>query len=206
MPRHKKNVEEQLLHSAKTEFLANGYEKASIRRITESAGISTSAVYVRYADKRGLYMALVESPASGLKQLLRACLETVCKSTAGHPENFYELHYQQDVPLMVDYIYEHYDAFRLLASCGEKDTLRGFSRDLASIELEYAKRTITELLGKESPSDEILLLFHQSFYMGLFEIVIHNMPADRIDALVGPLSQYYALCWSVGTKGGDRHG
>ena len=45
-------VTEKLMECAKEEFLANGYENASLRIIAEKAGSSKGAIYIRYPDKR----------------------------------------------------------------------------------------------------------------------------------------------------------
>ena len=43
-------VTEKLMECAKEEFLANGYENASLRIIAEKAGSSKGAIYIRYPD------------------------------------------------------------------------------------------------------------------------------------------------------------
>ena len=47
-------VTEKLMECAKEEFLANGYENASLRIIAEKAGSSKGAIYIRYPDKESL--------------------------------------------------------------------------------------------------------------------------------------------------------
>ena len=45
-------VTEKLMECAKEEFLANGYENASLRIIAEKAGSSKGAIYIRYPIKK----------------------------------------------------------------------------------------------------------------------------------------------------------
>ena len=56
MPEDKK---ENILEAAAMEFAANGYEKASINRILERAGISKGAAYYYFEDKADLIATVV---------------------------------------------------------------------------------------------------------------------------------------------------
>ena len=52
-------VTENILKCAKEEFLANGYENASLRNIAEKAGTTKSSLLYRYSDKEALYHSIV---------------------------------------------------------------------------------------------------------------------------------------------------
>ena len=54
-----RSVVNDLLASAKTHFLENGYEKASLRKICSSAGVTTGALYFSFANKEALFDALI---------------------------------------------------------------------------------------------------------------------------------------------------
>ena len=60
-------VTEKLLECAMQEFLANGYNGASMRTIADNAGTTPRSIYTRYGDKEGLFCALVEESAAELK-------------------------------------------------------------------------------------------------------------------------------------------
>ena len=51
-------VTENILKCAKEEFLANGYENASLRNIAEKAGTTKSSLLYRYSDKEALYHSI----------------------------------------------------------------------------------------------------------------------------------------------------
>lgn len=56
-------VRKKLLTSAKKEFLASGFEKASLRRICRNAGVTTGAVYFFFQNKEELFVRIVEDTA-----------------------------------------------------------------------------------------------------------------------------------------------
>lgn len=187
---------ERILECGKAQFLENGYEGTSLRELCKTVGITTGSFYRHFTDKKALFFALVESTTSGLKDLLRDCLEKGYDLTAECLEIFYKEHYQRDIPILLNYIYCHFDTFRLLALSGYKNCFRDFVRELAMIETKYAKRIASDLRAAIPFPDEILLAIHQSFYLGLFEAVIHNVPKERMEELSGLLIQYYIASWS----------
>lgn len=187
---------ERILEIGKKQFLEMGYEETSLRELCKVAGITTGSFYRHFADKASLFSALVEDTISGLKHLLQECLEKVYDLTVECPENFYKEHYQRDAPVLLDYIYSYFDTFELLAVCGPKERFREFVRELAMIETEYARKVAADMQFKSPFPDEILLSIHQSFYLGLFEAVAHNIPQKRMEELSKPLIRYYTASWN----------
>ena len=53
------SIDPRILESARTEFLASGFEKASLKTICEGAGVTTGALYKRYKGKEELFCAVV---------------------------------------------------------------------------------------------------------------------------------------------------
>lgn len=53
----------ELLEAALLEFAENSYEDASLNRIIKNAGISKGTFYYHFADKRALYLFLLEASA-----------------------------------------------------------------------------------------------------------------------------------------------
>lgn len=54
-----------LLHSARAEFLAQGFAKANVGRIAAAAGMSKKTIYKYVPSKEALFLALLESVLSG---------------------------------------------------------------------------------------------------------------------------------------------
>jgi AcrR family transcriptional regulator len=70
---------QRLLQSAAQEFAAAGFEKASLSRIAEGAGVSKPALYYYFEDKADLYVTVVQEAwerLSPVKRLDVAGLET----------------------------------------------------------------------------------------------------------------------------------
>ena len=58
-----------LLKSGREEFLAHGFEKASLRAICKKAGLTTGAFYSHFSGKEELFDALVKPMIDGFSRM-----------------------------------------------------------------------------------------------------------------------------------------
>lgn len=63
--------------SAKKRFLANGFQRASLRKIVSDAGYTLGAFYGYYDSKEELFHALVEQTANGILTALTEMATTL---------------------------------------------------------------------------------------------------------------------------------
>ena len=137
MAKQIEGVYERILECAKKEFLKKGYTDASLRTIAAEAETSTNSIYVRFKDKEGLFAAIVE-PIS--EEFMSRCLDV--------QETFHSFdsdvqrrevgQYSSDAMVgMVDYIYDHFDEFRLLLDASHGTKFCNFVNELVSMEEEY---------------------------------------------------------------------
>ena len=67
LPDH--SIDPKILASAKEEFLSKGYVEASLRKICKTAGVTTGALYKRFAGKEALFEALLAPTLQDLKTI-----------------------------------------------------------------------------------------------------------------------------------------
>ena len=116
-----KESREKLVECAKREFLEKGFTKASLRKISSEAGLTTGAVYFFFGDKNGLFEGVVGEALSRLNAVLEnhfardieADLLTYEHHSGDHDDFSEEL---------VNVIYDHYDEMTILLdrSAGSK--------------------------------------------------------------------------------------
>ena len=100
---------------------------------------------------------------------------------------------------MVDYIYEHFDAFKLLLCCSSGTEYEHFVHEMVEIEEEGTRRfqetmksagvAIKELDGQ---LEHILI---SGMFSGFFEIVIHDMPKEKSQRYIRELREFYTAGW-----------
>ena len=127
-------VTENILKCAKEEFLANGYENASLRNIAEKAGTTKSSLLYRYSDKEALYHSIVQPVADGFCELLQ---KTLAGFEALEPEeqkaqiNSYS---NGKFSKLMDFVFAHLDEFKIMLLSGETNCYQEFMHRVVAID------------------------------------------------------------------------
>lgn len=116
-----------ILKSAYEHFLKEGFRKASIRKICEDAGVTNGAFYAHFDSKEDLFRKLVEPDLNGLSDLYgRESSRYADINSADDIISAFKLTFESD-EILVHYIYEHADTFRLILSAADGTEYEGFT-------------------------------------------------------------------------------
>lgn len=186
----------KILEAAKAEFLEKGYRRASVRSIAAAAGVTTGALYRYYANKEALFDALVSAPATELYQWYREFSEAY--SQRGMDEQVAGL-LSGDGVSEFQYVYQHYDAFKLIACCAVGTKYEGYMASLIEVE---TKSTITlvrlmQQSGRLSDDvdDTMVHIVVSSMFTALFEVIEHDESAEVAMHHIQKLREFYAAGW-----------
>ena len=201
MARREEGVTERLIESARAEFLEKGYSGASLRSIAERAGSSKGAIYIRYADKAELYAAVVRPAADGLIELLESTFGRFGLIPADEQESRMDSFADGGIAEMIDYIYDHFNDFKILACSGEESLYSAFMDRLVELDTETTYRYI-EAVGNDAVetgrlTPEIMHIINTACFSGIFEIVRHDMDRDAAKHYVDRLCRFYRAGWST---------
>lgn len=195
MAKQIEGVYERILECAKKEFLGKGYTDASLRTIAAEAETSTNSIYVRFKDKEGLFAAIVEPVYN---EFITRCLDV--------PETFHGFDsetqrrevgsYSGNAMLdMVDYIYDHFDDFRLLLDSSYGTKFHNFVDRLVSIEEEYTWKWLEATGSRIEPEGEMTKEFYHimttSYFEGIFEVVRHRLDRENAKKYVAMMGKYH---------------
>ncbi len=198
-------VSEKLMECAAKEFLAHGYSGASLRAISENAGTTPRSVYTRYGDKEGLFRALTDPVAVGLKTLFEDCMLRFQHKPAAEQkwlfrDGAFAEEYREYMRSILDFMYAHWDRCRLLICCSEGTTRASYLDELAAIEekytLLYIACTGNDALSSGRAQPLLIHLLCSSFVYGFFEIVRHDMERPEAETYLGQLQEFYACGWA----------
>lgn len=200
-------VTEKLLQCAKEEFLANGYENASLRTIAERAGSSKSSIFYRYQDKESLYRAVVQPVTDDFCKMMQASLGKFSDLSAEQQEKMLHCDPKARVSSILDYIYDHFDEFMILFTSGETSVQQGFMHTLVDIDtdttLQYIEKSGNDAISSGRLTSNLAHILSYAFYSGVFEVVIHNMPKEEAMKHIWRLSWFYNAGWDRIFNGGD---
>lgn len=194
-----KELRKTILSAAKVEFLANGFQKASLRRIAAAAGVTTGAVYCYYKDKSAIFNALVAGPANTLLERYNSESEQVCVKPAEE-----QLAMLQDTTAevgswMIDHIYAHYDAFLLIARCAAGTDYEDYVERLIEIETESSFQLVSQLQqsGKlpATIDRQLVHILSGMLFTAMFEEISHDIPKKTACQHMATLQRFYSVGW-----------
>ena len=114
MRKESEGVTENLLASARKEFLEYGFHDASLRRISADSGVSTNSIYTRFGDKSGLFTAIVKEAAD---ELMAIYSDSIKKAGEAADISRAEDAGDEGTDLVLEYIYGHLEEFKLIFCC-----------------------------------------------------------------------------------------
>ena len=138
---------ELILRSAMESFMRNGFSGASIRQICKDAGVTNGAFYSHFGSKEELFAKLVDPALTGLMDKYAEDSSGYKKiKTAKEFETVLKQSFESD-RIMIHYIYENADAFRLILTAGAGTEYENLQDKIAAKESEW---TVAFLEGCKS--------------------------------------------------------
>ena len=178
MPKDKSETNAKIIACMRKEFLTYGFEKASLNRISKEVGITTAGLYKHFKSKEDMFGYLVDGTLSDLKKLQERESDDM-ESDAVSMDPFSE----EWMKTLVDFIYNHYEGFKLLICRSVGSCYETFEEDLIHEE-EESNKQYGELLSragykvKELTDIEWHILSTEYIHL-VSEIVRHDMEKDE---------------------------
>lgn len=190
----------KILEIGKKEFLAKGYKDASLRGIVREAGFTQGAFYGYYPDKAALFDALVSEAADGLlenfKSAQQAHYDLIPQGKTAQSRELsteYLNHF-------VHYIYDNFDAFKLVICCSEGTRYASYISDLVEIEVTQTQRYYEQLrqMGRleGTVSPELHHMITSAYFTAVFETVAHDMSREKAIVYVNELATFFNCGWA----------
>lgn len=178
-----KSIDPRILENAKAEFLLKPYEQVSLRDICRKAGVTTGALYNRYANKEELFEALV-APTLALLNDFSDGRESVSYSYMDEDNLLTIWKQTPDTQAnIINMLYDNYDGFRLLLCHAEGTRHANFLHDFVSDVTERCFRFIEEAYRQgraESLIDkEELHMLLTAYWSAMFEPLVHGLSREK---------------------------
>ena len=193
-------VSEKILACAKQEFLEKGYSEASLRTIAAKADTTTGSIYSRFQDKEGLFDALVKPAAEGLIQIFLQIQETFHATKAEDQPKVLEQYTVSGMDGMLDYVYDHFEEFRLLLDASYGTRYQDFVEQLVDIETEYTYKYMEATASLQDGSmitEDFVHITARAMFDSMFEVVRHRMDRDTARKYIHMLEKYHYGGWGA---------
>lgn len=204
MRKRVEGVQERILQCAIEEFLEKGYTEASLRTIADKAETSTNSIYVRFRDKEGLFSAIVEPVADEFMANFLKIQETFHSFDREVQREEMGEFSSREMLKMIDYIYDHFDRFRLLLDASYGTRYHNFVDSLVAVEEEYTYKWM-EVTGFQTEIEGAMTreLYHMvvtSYFEGIFEVIRHNISREDAKKYIVMLGKYHHAGFRAITK------
>lgn len=188
-----------ILESGKREFLQYGYEKASMRRIAREADVTTGAIYGYFPGKEALFEKLTGEAADELLNMYRKVHEEFARMEPMKQVEGLMTVTEENIPGMIDYIYGHFDQFKLLFCSSPSGICDDYISQLTQIEEEATYKMVEAVksLGycPEEMDDTLVHILTRSFFQQILEFVAHDVPKEKARSYALTLGRFQHAGW-----------
>lgn len=189
-----------ILSAGKAEFLEKDFNSASLRNIVKTAGVTTGAFYSYFSGKEALFAALVEEHAKAIMNIFMSAQESFGELSDEEKINHMGVESRTSLNEIVDYIYEHFDEFKLIICKSEGTSYENFIHNMVEIEVEETYQFIDALRsqGKHVPNIEkaVCHMIVSGMFSGIFELIEHDMKKENAKKYVSEFQDFYIAGWS----------
>lgn len=185
--------------AAKAEFMEKGYEKASLRNIVRSLGITTGAFYGYYKSKEELFEAIVGEHYDYFLNIFKEAQEDFAALPYNEQSEVMGQFSGRCMYEMLYYSYGHLEEFKLILNRSEGTRFSGLIEEMVRIEEEGTDRYISVLKELGRPVPDIDKRLEHILITGMFstflELIVHEMPLNEAEAYLKQMREFYTAGW-----------
>ena len=194
------DTQARILEVGRREFLEKGFKGASLRAIVKEAGFTQGAFYGYYDSKEALFAALV-APADELVERFKwaqdAHFDLIREDRAAESRELSTEYLRS----FVGYIYDNFEAFKLVLCCSAGTRYENYVHDLVELEVCGTRAYYAELEKRGrlegAVSDELQRMLTSAYFAAVFETVVHDMPRTRAMGYIEELAVFFNSGWDA---------
>ena len=143
------SLDDGIIQAAYSEFLAYGFQKASLHKIAEKAGVTTGAIYTRYKNKDALFAPIAEEYE---KAKYSAQPEDILRAINAEEQVYFQL------------LTEHCNDCTLFFCRSDGSSMETVLHKLMDQKVEQTVEFFSHIYGKAPNADAIRLLMGSQFW------------------------------------------
>ena len=198
MPKDKTENHEKIIAAAQKEFMTYGFKDASMRRIASECGMSASGLYKHFPSKEEMFSALVEPAWQGLADMyLKSADEAHRVLDTSDLSHVWES--SGETAWIMEYVYEHFDAFKLIVCKAEGTRFENFLHDAAMLSEESTLAFMAQFRSKGKKLNDFRTKeFHlliTTYIDAVFQAVRHDFTKEEAFHYAETLDEFFTLSW-----------
>lgn len=158
------SLDDGIVQAAYSEFLTYGFQKASLHKIAEKAGVTTGAIYTRYKNKDALFASLLQDFFEAMKTLFTPIAEEYEKAKhSAQPEDILRA-INAEERIYFQLLTGHYDDCTLFFCRSDGSSVETMLHELMDQKAKQTVEFFSQLYGKKPNADAIRLLMGAQFW------------------------------------------
>ena len=188
------SLDDGIVRAAYEEFLSCGFQRASLHKIAEKAGVTTGAIYTRYKSKDALFTSLLEEFTGKLGEIFApAVLEYEKAGRSGTAEALLEaIDFEERIYIKL--LTEYYDECTLFFSRSDGSSVQKMLEELMTNKTGQTVDFFCRVYGKAPNSDSIRLLMGSQFWY-FRQLLDAHLDEERMFACLHTMIDFFNAGW-----------
>lgn len=190
---------QNILSAASEEFLQKGFQGASLRNIVRKAGVTTGAFYGYFKSKEELFDALVKDQYTHILEMYQATLDNFQGLQPEEQRSCMGEYTLAEVFRMTDYIYDNFQAFKLILCCSEGTPYENLVHDMSQMDCDATRNFSDTMNQNGTPMNavhpQLEHMLTSGMFYAFFEIVVHEIPKESAAEYIRQLIYFYEAGW-----------
>ena len=188
------SLDDGITKAAYEEFLSRGFQKASLHKIAENAGVTTGAIYTRYKNKDALFVSLLRDFAGTLEEIFAPALAEYEKAGwSGTAEALLEaIDFEEQIYIKL--LTEHYDECTLFFGRSDGSSVETMLNSLMRQKTEQTVDFFSRVYGKAPDAEAVRLLMGAQFWY-FRQLLCEHLEKDKMIACLHTLIGFFNAGW-----------
>lgn len=188
------SLDSGIIKAAYDEFLSCGFQKASLHKIAQKAGVTTGAIYTRYKNKDALFASLLQDFLAVMEEAFSPVAEEYARAKeSGRPEDIIcAIHAEEKVYFRL--LTEHYNECTLFFSRSDGSSVEKILKELMNRKTKQTVEFFSDVYGKTPNEDAIRLLMGSQFWY-FRQLLNEHLDQKKMFACLRSILDFFNAGW-----------
>lgn len=188
------SLDSGIAQAAYAEFISCGFQRASLHKIAQNAGVTTGAIYTRYKNKDALFVSLLQDFFAVMEEAFSPAAEEYERAKeSGRAEDIIRA-INAEESIYFRLLTEHYDECTLFFSRSDGSSVEAMLRELVQRKTEQTVAFFAQVYGKAPNEDAIRLLIGSQF--GYFrQLLNEHLEEEKMFACLRSILDFFNAGW-----------
>ena len=188
------SLDSGIAQAAYQEFLTCGFQKASLHKIAEKAGVTTGAIYTRYQNKDALFVSLLQDFFKTMEEIFSPAEQEYerARKSARAEDIIRAINVEEGIYFRL--LTEHYDDCTLFFSRSDGSSVERMLKELMERKTKQTIDFFTEVYGKAPNEDAIRLLMGSQFWY-FRQLLDEHFEENQMFACLRSILDFFNAGW-----------